>query len=181
MEPQILESKAELPTGQKKRLSKIFALSRKRALLGNVDPITLCFDEPVLVVLSEAIKNHSFRQRDCFGYSPRSCVTLRGSVGMHDDPGFGLVVNWFIAQRSLPFLGEENYSAKGVWAGDDCYFADQVQLISNGKGLSLLPGDIFVFDANKPHAWISNYDCLLIQLTVGKQRKKRQKLSVGSN
>lgn len=181
MKAQILESNAALPAGQKKRWSEIFALRRKTVSLGDVNPRTLCFDEPVLVTLNKTIKGYSLKQRDCLHYLPRSYVALRGSIGVHDDPGFGLVVNWLIAQRPLPFLGNENHLGKEVWAGDDRYFDDRVQLISDGESLSLLPGDIFVFDADKPHAWISNYDCLLIQSTVGRQRKKRPKLSVCGN
>lgn len=182
MKAQILESNVALPAGQKKRWSKIFALRRKLARFGgDVLPVTLPSGDSMQITLDEIVKNHSLKPCSRHFYSSRSYLALRGSVGVHEDPGFGLVVNWFIAQRSLPFLGNENYFGKEVWAGDDWCFDDRVQLISDGESLSLLPGDIFAFDANKPHAWISNYDCLLIQSTVGKQRKKRPKLSVGSN
>lgn len=109
-----------------------------------------------------------FRTLKAFGYKPRSCATYsslsltscRGSVEPHIDSGYGLVALWLVKTEPL-FRGKS-----GV-----CFF-EQPMLYSGRKWSAITKGGVVVFDADKDHAWLSNFTCHMIMQTVSRARPK---------
>jgi hypothetical protein len=68
----------------------------------------------------------------------------------------GTVLSWMIDIRPINAVQERNSSG------------DYVELFVSGVNhlLKIKSGDVFIFDANVDHAWISNMNCMLVQLTV---------------
>ena len=46
-------------------------------------------------------------------------------------------------------------------------------LYGGRQWLDVRLGEIIVFDANKEHAWLSNYHCSMIMQTIKKARRTR--------
>jgi hypothetical protein len=99
-----------------------------------------------------------------WGYKPRvsridgkgAFVPISGSAGWHTDPGLGTLLSWV------------------VWATPA---KNPPQLITSHGGLFVDKGDIFVFNANKGHAWISNTCCVMAQIPVSKFYNKAIEVS----
>ena len=95
-----------------------------------------------------------------WGHKPRvsridgegSFVPINRSVGWHTDPGLGTLLSWL------------------VWATST--ESPTPQLITSHGGLFIRKGDIFIFNANKGHAWFSNTRCVLAQIPVSKLSPK---------
>ena len=93
-------------------------------------------------------------------YNSLSLTSCRGSVGEHDDPGYGLVALWLVRIRGLN---------RGRYAN----WGDAPELYASGKWGIVRLGDIVVFNANKKHAWLVNGTCHMLMQTVTKKRVRR--------
>lgn len=77
---------------------------------------------------------------------------------MHKDSGFGNVLSWLVKKQSIGRQYADN---------------DSIQLITKSADpLELKVGDVFIFNANYDHAWISNMDCMLLQVAVSGRVKQ---------
>lgn len=88
-------------------------------------------------------------------YASCSLTYVSGCIEWHDDLGYGISASVLLYQNKRK--GYDNFC----------------QLLTRHGGLSLRIGDVFVFDASKKHAWLSNVDCLLAMMTIKKVRGKK--------
>jgi hypothetical protein len=103
-------------------------------------------------------EENGFFPKEIRFYGSRDIIAVRGSVDYHTDDGLGLCLS--LLAWADPLVDD------GVAFGSAAFLAGPT------KSVSVDVGDIFVFDGNRHHAWISNCNCILAQLTVGKRRKK---------
>ena len=118
---------------------------------GEVDSISASLNEwsfPALVRLAAAA---GFVPRDCQIYAPVNFLSVNSSVKWHTDPGSGINV--------------------ACLALSDDYLGSLPELITRHGALELRCGDVFVFDADKGHAWVSNEFCVLANIATRKQRR----------
>ena len=132
----------------------------KSSELGEVEPKTVEIENEFIQELLYLGSTHAnLKYKPCTHYSSPSILLLKGSVGMHDDHGMGLLLNWVLKVNNL---------SRSPWSSHG------PELITKQGCLEIREGDVFVFDANKDHAWLSNDRCLLAQVTVKKTRKVKQ-------
>jgi len=122
--------------------------------LGEIDTIPLdpCLTD--LDLFSDHLERCGYRRRQCHRYATLSFTYVNGSARWHDDPGFGPVVCWLLYTENP--LGCD------------------AQLITRHGPLDMRVGDLCIFDANKPHAWLSNGICVMLMMTVAKLPKSRR-------
>jgi hypothetical protein len=132
----------------------------KASALGEVEPKAVGIEnEFIKELLRLGLTHANLKHKPCRSYNSSSILLLNGSVGMHDDNGMGLLLNWVLKVNNL---SRSKWSSHGP------------ELITKQECLEIREGDVFVFDANKDHAWLSNNMCLLAQVTVKKTRKVKQ-------
>ena len=134
---------------------------RSRVLLGEVEPIGLGRDHPCIKVLLDFGRMHGFKFKEVPLYGSAAFLPLDGSVPWHYDSGIGHLLCWLIDINSLgPSLGAANYTPALLSMHD--------RKIIELDGLRV--GDVFVFNGDYGHAWLSNESCLLTQVTVSAPR-----------
>ena len=131
--------------------------------LGQVAPFTSLLPESkCFQLLNKRAEDEGLIYRDeCKFYGTRQIILVSGSVAEHRDEGLGLVLSWLIYQKPLKGKTAAEYS---------CYLQT-----GNGEHAVTL-GDVFLFNATQRHAWMSNFDCALAQITVSKPRKRNELL-----
>jgi hypothetical protein len=131
------------------------SLLRGHKTLGSVDDIAaLEADHPATVEMQLLLDRYSLKSVHRTGYvgGPCSVIPVLGSVGWHEDPGLGTVLNWVVHIEVLN--------------GYRTYDFDRAELLTKHGSLGLKPGGVFLFDANQGHAWLSNCACVILQATV---------------
>jgi hypothetical protein len=110
-------------------------------------------NDPLIAKLLDVGQEHglAFKEQSC--YTGSSYLPIRGSVPWHNDSGIGLLLNWLVMSANL-----EGYK--------DCMYHNDCHLLTRHGQLEIKVGDIFVFNGNIGHAWISNSQCMLVQSTV---------------
>lgn len=133
--------------------------------LGEVQPGSVegIDNTEIFDILHKQCSLHGYAPRHCWRYRSQEVVCVNGSIAPHDDYGLGLVLNILIARRE--------YSIVKSYLPSDQY------LIYGGKSWQILPGQVFAFNANNKHAWISSGQCWIAQMTVKKRRKPVPKSS----
>lgn len=119
--------------------------------LGEIDSTPL---DPCLTNLNlfyDHLERCGYRRRQCYRYATLSFTYVNGSARWHDDPGFGHVVCWLLYTENPARI--------------------DAQLITRHGPLDMRVGDLCIFDANKPHAWLSNGICVMLMMTVAKLTK----------
>jgi hypothetical protein len=90
---------------------------------------------------------------------------IRGSVGIHKDPGMG---------HTLCFLYDMKPLGKN--SNEDHIGSRDVEFFSNGpegiQHLVVKEGDVLLFDADENHAWLSNWDCIVYLCTIKKENER---------
>lgn len=129
--------------------------SKTKLYLGEVDPVLLKKNDNILLQLEQIALMNGLRMRNVKSYSSPVLLPLAGSVGMHQDNGLGLLVNWLLYTDDL----------------SGCYDLHPAQLLVRDRTLELRAGSVFVFNANVNHAWISNSKCIIAQMAVSRIRK----------
>jgi hypothetical protein len=119
-------------------------------LLGEVDPLQIVPGDPMCDELLALLPRYGLKRKNPKHYSSPSFISLYGSVGWHHDSPLGNLLTWFVKKQS--FDGSTDLST--------------VQLITRSCVLDLHVGDVFIFDSNIDHAWISNSTCTLLQVAV---------------
>jgi len=132
--------------------------------LGEVDPQGASDNDPLITKLLDIGKEYGLILKKQSFYTGSSYTPVRGSVPWHNDNGIGLLLNWLVASKDL--------------AGyKDCLSHNDCHLLTRHGQLEIKTGDIFVFNGNIGHAWISNSQCMLVQTTVKAIRLKWGKKS----
>lgn len=140
-------------------LQKVLTLSHKQDpnWIGDVDPIGLYNDHPLIVKLLDIAGRNGFRYRKQVAYTGPCLLPLYGSIGVHDDPGLGYVLNWVIDIQD--FFGLQCGQAP--------------QIVARDSFIEVKIGSLFVFNANRSHSWISNQACILAQIPVSRVKRKK--------
>lgn len=100
------------------------------------------------------IQENGYKPTSSTPYADLSLTACHGSIGEHDDPGYGLVALWLIHITGLN-RGQD-------WTNPELYASRMWKMIRLG--------DIIVFNANKRHAWLSNSTCYMLMQTIRKSR-----------
>ena len=108
----------------------------------------------------QLLTRNGYAKRDSCRYYSLSLTSCKGSVDPHDDPGLGLAALWFVHRKPL-------HKSQQGWLGEPPV------LYGSRQWLDVRLGEIIVFDANKEHAWLSNYHCSMIMQTIKKARRTR--------
>jgi hypothetical protein len=82
-------------------------------------------------------------------------TTLKGSSSWHTDEGLGLLLNWMVYYDRHSFQIASGLRFPTLITEDCSLNAVEIGL-----------GDVFVFNANRGHAWVSNWDCAFLQIPV---------------
>jgi hypothetical protein len=106
---------------------------------------------------SALIEENGYSITDNTSYASLSLTSCRGSVGEHDDPGYGLVALWLVR-------------IKGLNRGRYAQWGDVPELYASRKWGRVQLGDVVVFNASKKHAWLVNGTCHMLMQTVTKKR-----------
>lgn len=124
---------------------------RPRPSVGGIDTEDLKHDDPIRLALQQKCKAKGFVfcSNSAGPYSDYDYSFGAGSVFTHTDTGMGLTAGVLVAATRL--------------VSDDGGPPYGCELIANGKALDLSIGTAFVFNADKPHAWLANC-CWLIAL-----------------
>ena len=120
---------------------------------GEVDSISASIDEwsfPALVKLAAAA---GYVPHDAQMYASVNFLPVNGSIKWHTDIGSGINV--------------------ACLAVSEDYLGGLPELITRHGAQELRHGDVFVFDADKGHAWIANDFCVLASITARKKRQRR--------
>jgi hypothetical protein len=124
---------------------------------GDVDPLTLEVENKAYQELLGYANLKGLKRRKVTLYNPQSLLPIVGSVGWHSDQYMGLVLSWILYKEPL-ISQKDSYT---------------MQLITRRKALDLGPGQVFLFNADADHAWVSNYKCIMAQLTVSYDKSKK--------
>jgi hypothetical protein len=124
---------------------------------GEIDPIALESDHEVAQELEKLAFAYGLKPREPRRYTGRCLLPLALSTGWHVDEGLGDVLCWMLANEALEGIDDMN----------------RPQLITRSAVLEIDRGDVFVFNANTGHAWVSNSSCLIAQVPVSKGQKQQ--------
>ena len=133
-----------------------FPLIYSPCYLGSIDPVSLKLTDDLVKPLADFASGKGLEYKEVIGYATPCLLPLSGSILCHEDEGMGTVLSWMIDIRPINAVQERNTSG------------DYVELFVSGMDrlLRIKSGDVFIFDSNVHHAWISNMNCMLVQLTV---------------
>lgn len=121
--------------------------------LGEVDPYGLSeFDPAIQALLVFSNKLIRARPRKPPLFCMCSRLYLRGSTHLHEDGGMGWILNWLVSDQGL--------------AGHEPCDHGPALYRKNAEPLYLGLGDVFIFNADKPHAWVSNNQCVVVQCAI---------------
>ena len=119
---------------------------------GEVDSISASLDEWSFPALVKLAATAGFTPRICQLYASVNFLPVNSSIKWHTDLGSGINV------ACLAFSND--------------YLGALPELITRYGALELRRGDVFSFDADKGHAWVSNEFCVLASITASKQRRR---------
>lgn len=128
-----------------------------RMRLGSIIDIRIPADSSIVTKMV----NHSGCELNYSGDGDPSdfpaVIAVKGSVGLHDDIGLGKVLSWILHLSPL--------------SGHQAYKEEKPSLIAESNGSMFVledldEGDLFVFDADQKHGWISNFECVLAQVPI---------------
>jgi hypothetical protein len=100
--------------------------------------------------------------RKCRNYDSLGFIRVQGSARFHDDQGLGHIACCLIHHSDVFRYSDKSYRAR-------LYPDNMPQLATLNDFLDIDIGDVFVFNANKYHAWINNGVSVLAQITVKRQ------------
>lgn len=104
--------------------------------------------------------SNGYATRESQWYTSLSLTYCKGSVLPHNDPNYGLTALWLVSVKPL----HKNQREFGPQAPS---------FYSSSQWSDVYPGEVIVFDADKEHAWLSNYHCSMIMQTIKKTRRTR--------
>ena len=113
-----------------------------------------------LATFFHTLANNGYATRESQWHASLSLTYCKGSVPPHDDPQLGLTALWLVNVKPL------HRNQQGFYPGRQSFY-------SSKQWLEVCLGEIIVFDADKEHAWLSNYHCSMIMQTIKKTRRTR--------
>jgi hypothetical protein len=123
----------------------------KGSILGEVHLVALRENHPLVEILYNCARRHNLErsnvEADCL-------LVVNGSVGPHDDD-VGLVLTWLVHSECLNGFEHSQLNKETI-----------PTLISCGQMLEIHPGNVFIFNSNENHAWLSNNHCVFVQICV---------------
>lgn len=122
---------------------------------GEIEPMTLAYDHEISRQLRLLAGNYGLKERCARGYTSRCLLPLALSSAWHTDRGLGHVLCWIICNEDITSILE----------------LTPAQLITRNAVLDLRVGDVFIFNADVGHAWLSNSAYLMAQMTVSPIKK----------
>jgi hypothetical protein len=126
---------------------------KKYADFGNIDGTDISSDDPILIDLRKRAMACGYELVDDLSlYGETSYTFSAGSAMPHDDPGMGLTAAVLVATRDLSPAFQDTVSY--------CTF------FAEGQHQEIQIGDVFVFDADKEHAWMANCRWLLAMQAI---------------
>lgn len=135
-------------------------LDRKFSWLGDVDPIGVAPTNEYLKKLMEFGREYGLEYRKQQWYTGPCFLPLRGSTGWHKDEGIGHLLCWILHQEHFhESMTPLEPSALLCQSGGKVIQLERLRV-----------GDVFIFNGNHSHAWISNEVCVLAQITVAVKR-----------
>jgi hypothetical protein len=129
--------------------------------LGDVDPIALSSDNPFIKALLDFGASRGFKYKECRLYLGLCLLPLNGTVLWHDDNGIGHILCWVIEVQKFGRSLIPSRDTPALLSIHD----RKVEQLDNLK-----VGDVFVFNGDYGHAWLSNESCVLVQVTVSAPR-----------
>ena len=132
-------------------------------LLGSVDVEHMCEGDPILAQMAAVCSQNGFALNDMHPgpYAVRDYTYGAGSVGPHTDKHMGPTLGVLVATKSL-CRGLVEQMPSGF-----CY------LTTKSGNLEVRLGDVFIFNADNEHSWISNFRWVLGIHSVRKLRKRK--------
>ena len=109
----------------------------------------------------QTLADNGYAKRYNSPYNSLSLTYCKGSIQPHHDPGYGLVALWLVSVKQL----------HRIQSG---FQSEDPSLYGSRRWLDVRLGEIIVFDADKEHAWLSNYHCSMIMQTVRRVRRTRR-------
>lgn len=106
----------------------------------------------------QTLADNGYAKRYGSPYNSLSLTYCKGSIQPHHDPDYGLVALWLVSVKQL----------HRIQSG---FQSEDPSLYGSRRWLDVRLGEIIVFDADKEHAWLSNYHCSMIMQTVKKVRR----------
>jgi len=133
-----------------------FPLIYSPSYLGDIEPRSLKLTDDLVKPLVDFSSGKGLEYKKVIRYATPCLLPLSGSILCHEDDGMGAVLSWMIDIRPINTVQGRDPSG------------DYVELFVSGMDrlLRIKSGDVFIFDSNVHHAWISNMNCMLVQLTV---------------
>jgi hypothetical protein len=128
----------------------------KNATFGEIDVAELKVDDPVLVSLrqvsvSNGLTINTSWENRYYGLYDYSFAA--GSIFAHDDPGMGLTVGVLVAVADLSRFFQDDMDGHCL-------------LFAEGQHIDIGVGNVFLFDADKEHAWMANCRWLIAMQSV---------------
>jgi hypothetical protein len=108
----------------------------------------------------QLLASNDYTVRDSTWYTSLSLTYCKGSVRPHNDPKYGLTALWLVSVKPL------HKNQRG-------FESEAPSFYSSKQWSDVYPGEVIVFDADKEHAWLSNYHCSMIMQTIKKTRRTR--------
>lgn len=109
--------------------------------------------------LKRVLSEVGLTPRKCRNYDSLGFIRVQGSARFHDDQGLGRIACCLIHHSDAVRYSDDGYRAR-------LYPDHMPQLATLNDFLDIDIGDVFVFNANKYHAWINNGVSVLAQITV---------------
>jgi hypothetical protein len=128
--------------------------------LGDVGPCKASANSPILSELLALVPG--WKQNLNTDYGKWDVTRIKGSVGVHTDESYSWVLCW---------LCDLTKAVDGSVTHPSLVSKNKVELIVGGEDGSLQSveighKDVFVFNADRPHAWVSNFECILYQCPI---------------
>jgi hypothetical protein len=124
---------------------------KKNVELGEVESVYACLREWSFPELVQIAAVAGYIPWDVQMYASCNFLAVNGSVKWHTDTGSGINVACLVISKN--------------------YLGALPELITRWGALELRSGDVFVFNTDKGHAWISEDFCALASITAKKTRK----------
>lgn len=123
----------------------------KNSNLGDLDDSDFAENDPVHSALCDLCESQGYMTDNDWrrGFNSYGYIHGIGSIFPHADKGMGLTVCALVAiEKITRSLG---------WSFADLHKIDGCALIyDSGVVFEIMPGDVFVFDADRLHAWMAN-------------------------
>jgi hypothetical protein len=121
--------------------------------VGQVESYTASLEEWDFPALARLANAAGYVPCQADSYASVNFLPCNGSIKWHTDPGLGVNVACLV--------------------NNDSSIYPLPELITKYGALEVSPGDVFVFNTNQGHAWLSHNVCVLASITVKRKRSPK--------